>query len=80
MKPELVDGDGPFVLEGVRPFAAVFVLLVLPFGSNALFEKMVIGFEAEFGGRSDVILVVGKSAIHTLPLNCFFFAIVDPQK
>jgi hypothetical protein len=56
VKPEFVDGDGSFVLEGVGPFAAVFVLLVFPFGADAFFEEMVVGFEAEFGGGSDVVL------------------------
>lgn len=56
VKPEFVDGDSALVLEGVGPFAAVFVLLVFPFGADAFFEEVVVGFEAEFGGRSDVVL------------------------
>lgn len=56
VEPEFVDGDGALVLEGVGPFAAVFVLLVFPFGADAFFEEVVVGFEAEFGGGSDVVL------------------------
>lgn len=58
MKPQLIDGCGTLVFELVRPFAAVLVLGIFPFGADALFEKMVIGFEGQFGGRSDVVLEI----------------------
>ena len=58
VQPELVNGDGTLVLEGVGPFTAVFVLLVFPFGADAFFEEVVVGFEAEFGGGSDVVLQI----------------------
>lgn len=57
MQPEFVDGDGALLLELVRPFAAVLVLRVFPFGTHAALEEVVVGFEGEFGGRGDVILV-----------------------
>ena len=44
MQPEFVDGDGAFLFELVGPFSAVFVLQVLPFGADAFFEEVVIGF------------------------------------
>jgi hypothetical protein len=46
VQPELVDGDAALVAEGIGPFTAVLVLLVLPFGTDALFEQVVVGFEA----------------------------------
>jgi hypothetical protein len=36
----------------------VLVLGIFPFGSYALLEEVVVGFEAEFGGGGDVVLVV----------------------
>jgi hypothetical protein len=59
VEPELVDRDAALVLELVRPFSTVLVLDVLPFGSDAFLEEMVVGFEGEFGDRSDVVLVDG---------------------
>ena len=38
------------------PFAAVLVLWIFPFRLDAGFEEVVIGFEGEFGGRTDVVL------------------------
>lgn len=46
------------VLEGVGPAAAVFVLWVFPFGADALFEEVVVGFLGEFGGGGDVVLFI----------------------
>lgn len=45
MQPEFVDGDLALVFELVGPFSAVLVLRVLPFGADALFEEVVVGFE-----------------------------------
>lgn len=36
----------------------MLVLGIFPFGSYALLEEVVVGFEAEFGGGGDVVLVV----------------------
>ena len=46
VQPDLVDVDRRLVAEGVGPFAAVLVLRILPFGAHALFEEVVVGFEA----------------------------------
>ena len=45
MQPEFVDGDVAPFFELVGPFAAVFVLGVFPFGADATFEEVVVGFE-----------------------------------
>lgn len=58
VEPEVVNGDCALILEGIGPFAAVFVLLVFPFGADAFFEEVVVGFEAKFGGRSNVVLQI----------------------
>jgi len=63
VQPEFVDGDGALLFEAVGPFAAVLVLRVFPFGSYAFFEEVVVGFQGQFGGWSDVVLVVGGSAV-----------------
>jgi hypothetical protein len=34
----------------------VLVLGVFPFGADAFLEKVVVGFEGEFGGGGDVVL------------------------
>lgn len=62
MQPQFVDGDRSLILELVRPLATVLVLGVFPLGPYALLEKMVVGLETEFGGRSDVVLEAGVSA------------------
>ena len=56
MQPELVDRDVALLLELVGPLAAVLVLDVLPFWTYAFLEEMVVGFEGQFGGGSDVVL------------------------
>lgn len=56
VQPEVVNRDRALVLELVGPLATVLVLRVLPFRSYALLEEMVVGLEAKFGGRSDVVL------------------------
>ena len=56
VEPELVDGGGALVFELVGPFAAVFILGVFPFGADAFFEEVVVGFEGEFRGGCDVVL------------------------
>lgn len=56
VQPEVVDRDGALVLKLVGPLAAVLVLRVLPLRSYALLEEVVVGFEAQFGGRRDVVL------------------------
>lgn len=45
MQPELVDRGSTLVLELIGPLAAVLVLRVFPFGTDAFLEKMVIGFK-----------------------------------
>lgn len=45
MEPEFVDVDQFLVLELVRPLATMLVLLVFPFWSNTLLEKMVVGLD-----------------------------------
>lgn len=56
MQPELVDWSGSLISELVGPFAAMFILRVFPFRADAFFEEVIIRFESEFRGRSDVIL------------------------
>lgn len=42
----------------------MLVLGVLPLGPYALLEEVVVGLEAKFGGRRDVVLIViGVSVI-----------------
>ena len=59
MEPELVDGGRALVFELVGPLTAVFILRVFPFGADALFEEVVVGFEGEFGGGGYVVLLGG---------------------
>lgn len=56
MEPELIDWDVALLLELVGPLSTVLVLLILPFGSDAFLEEVVVGFEGEFGGGSNVVL------------------------
>lgn len=42
----------------------MFVLLVFPFRADAFFEEVVVGFEAEFGGGSDVVLEITLLAVN----------------
>ena len=56
MEPEVVDGNVALLLELVGPLSAVLVLDILPFGADAGFEEVVVGFEGEFGGGCDVVL------------------------
>jgi len=42
VEPELIDVDELLVLELVGPFAAMLVLLVLPFWSDTFLEEMVV--------------------------------------
>lgn len=56
VQPGLVDVDGLLLFELVGPFAAVLVLGIFPFGPHAGLEEMVVGFESELGGGSDVVL------------------------
>lgn len=63
VEPEFVNRYSALVLEGVGPFATVFVLLVFPFRADAFFEEVVVGFEAEFGSGSDVVLMIQISAV-----------------
>lgn len=41
----------------------MLVLRVLPFGSYALLEKVVVCFETKFGGRGDVVLSEKRQAM-----------------
>ena len=56
MEPELINWDVALLLELVGPLSTVLVLLILPFRSNAFLEEVVVGFEGEFGGGSNVVL------------------------
>ena len=56
MEPERIDVDCLFVLELISPFAAVLVLAVFPFRSNAFLEKVVVGLERKIGCGGDVVL------------------------
>ena len=56
VEPKFIDRNVALLLELVGPFSTVFVLLILPFGSNAFLEEVVVGFKGKFGGGSDVIL------------------------
>jgi hypothetical protein len=56
VEPESIDVDGLLVLELESPLAAMFVLYIFPFGSDALLEKVVVGLEREVGGGCDVVL------------------------
>ena len=60
VQPKIVDRNRALVLELVRPLATVLVLRVLPLRSYALLEEVVVGLEAQFGGRRDVILDVRR--------------------
>lgn len=55
-EPEVIDGDALALLGGVGPLAAMLVLRVLPFWTDALLEEMVVGLDWELAGRSDVVL------------------------
>lgn len=56
MEPQLVYRDVALLLELVGPLSTVLVLLIFPLGADAFFEEVIIGFEGEFGGGSDVVL------------------------
>lgn len=57
VQPKVVDGDGPLVAELERPFAAVLVLGVFPFGPDAFLEEVVVCLQAKIRGRRDVVLL-----------------------
>jgi hypothetical protein len=57
VEPEFVDIDAFLVFELVGPFAAVLVLRIFPFGADAAFEEVVVGFLGELRGGGDVVLV-----------------------
>lgn len=56
MKPEFVDRGGTLVFELVCPFPAMLVLRVLPFGTDAFLEEVIVGLEGKLGDGSNVIL------------------------
>lgn len=56
VQPKIIDRHRLLVLERVRPFATVFVLLVLPLRSHALLEEVVVGFQSQLRGWCDVVL------------------------
>lgn len=62
VQPEVIDGDGALLLERVRPFSAVLVLLVLPLRSDAGLEQVVVGFEGQLRDGSDVVLDIRSVA------------------
>jgi len=57
VEPQFVDVDALLVFELVGPFAAVLVLRIFPFGADAAFEEVVVGFLGELGGSRNVVLV-----------------------
>lgn len=71
MQPEFIDWCGTLVFELVGPFAAVLVLRVFPFGPDALFEKVVVGFQGQFGGGGDVVLNCVETGISIAVLILF---------
>lgn len=56
VKPQIIDGDGALVAELEGPFSTVLVLGIFPFWTDAFLEEVIVCFQAEFGGRCDVIL------------------------
>lgn len=56
VQPQLVNVDAALVLELVGPLAAMLILGVLPLGSHAGLEEVVVGLEGEVGDRCDVVL------------------------
>jgi hypothetical protein len=56
VQPQLVDRDGLLLLERVRPLSTVLVLPVLPLGSYALLEEVIVGLEGQFRDRGNVVL------------------------
>ena len=42
VEPKLIDRDVALLLELVGPFSTVLVLLILPFGSNAFLEEVIV--------------------------------------
>lgn len=56
VQPKIIDRHRLLVLERVRPFATVFVLLVLPLWSYALLKEVVVGFQSKLRGWCDVVL------------------------
>ena len=56
MEPEFIDRNAALLLERIRPFSTVFVLLILPFRSNTFFEQVVVGFQSQFRDRSNIVL------------------------
>lgn len=56
VQPDVIDIDVALLLERIGPFAAVLILRVFPLRSDALLEKVVVGFESEVRDGSDVVL------------------------
>ena len=56
VQPKVIDRGRALVFELVRPFAAVFVLRVFPFGADAFVEEVVVGFQRQFGSGTDIVL------------------------
>jgi hypothetical protein len=57
VEPQVVDVNGLLVLELVGPLATMLVLRVLPLGSDAMLEEMVIRLDGKIGSWGDVVLV-----------------------
>jgi hypothetical protein len=56
VQPDGVDVNGLLVAVLEGPFAAVFVLGVFPFGTDAGFEEVVVGLLGKLRGWRDVVL------------------------
>ena len=56
MKPELINGNGTFLAEAVRPLSPMLILLVFPLRADALLEEMVIRLEGELRSGRNVVL------------------------
>ena len=56
LKPEAIDFDTALILVLVRPLATVLVLGVLPFGTDASLEQVVVGLLGKLGDGGDIVL------------------------
>lgn len=56
VQPQLINVDVTLLLELVGPLATVLVLRVLPLGSHAGLEQVVVGLEGQLGNWCNVVL------------------------
>ncbi|RCI07974.1 hypothetical protein L249_7879 [Ophiocordyceps polyrhachis-furcata BCC 54312] len=59
LKPETIDIDGALFLVLVGPLASMLVLGILPLGSHARLEKVIVGLLRQLGDGRDVVLYMG---------------------